>query len=176
MKDSSSLRRVFRSALLAVLVLSGASCAASGALDATAQVRAELRSQGFDDAGVHVGSLSGVRSEDVVTVVLVDDEIDPVIAREAAAGAVWDALPVSFDRLIVEYQSESVNATYAELEESLGPRSASVEEQSVDDLISSGVRMIALGSGVILLVLVGVIVLVVMAVRRRTRRSSRSPK
>ena len=157
--------------VLPILVLGGCS-----SYDGIAQVRQDIIAAGFDDAGVYVRHIQGVKlSEDRVEVALLGSSMDHDAAWEAAATEVWERLPVEFDTLLVEYQGEVKVTSYADLEGRFGARPDGLVEQEIVSVLAgrvSGAVVIVGALGVV--ALVPILVLVRRHRRRRRAEQDRS--
>ena len=150
-----------------VFVLGG--CSSS---DEIAQVRQDIIAAGFDDAGVHVRHIQGMKmSEDRVEVVLLGNPMDDDDAWETAATLVWDTLPVEFDTLLVEYQGEVEVTTYADLDGQFGARPDGLVKQSMVGMLAERVGRAGAAVGAIgVIALVPVLLLIRRYRRRRTEQ------
>ncbi len=146
---------------LVVCGLAVAGCARAAGVDDT---RRALESAGYTDVDIELRAANGIGVARVVAA-------PGGPPADAAAGVVWEMLPVRFDQLIVAVGDASTPFSYEELNRRLGPRSPSLDGKQVDEeVIRSGLKlMLLLSAGAILSV--AAVVFTGLGVVRATRRA-----
>ncbi|MBI2710672.1 MAG: hypothetical protein HYX34_13425 [Actinobacteria bacterium] len=154
-----------RPLLLLAAALVAAALTGCGAVQALTDLQSSLEGDGFTNVKV------GVDGSDTVTVAVDPLAGDAAGSQTTAARVVWTTFPRRFGLLRVTVRAQSSRTyTRADLEQQFGPRPARLDDKRLGDelrRIAAG-ALIGLAVGAVLLI--GLIILIVVLVRRSGKR------
>jgi hypothetical protein len=164
--------RLVAVAFLAAGAVLGAGC---GAVTELLQLEERIEREGYEVDGVFHDDFGRGRNEVEVEAATGRGE-EPTAGNEEIAGIVWTTYPRRFDRVRVVLDGEEVGFTRGDLQESFGPRPAQLDEREFQDDVEAGIRNVAIGAAIGLVIVVGGVILLVVLVRRRRRNNPPPPR